>query len=68
MSVIPIQINGKKIKTLHVPALDDEQEKAWLYATLYNDIDIRANMGIMKLTKIVYVPHTLVNLLCSVGE
>ena len=60
---MPVQINGKMIKSVMIPDhLSSTQEYEFLYAALYNDMDIRALVG-LSLKKVVHVPRKLVNLI-----
>lgn len=68
MMKIPIQVNGKLIKNVAVPeGLSTKQEYDFLYAALYNDIDIRAAVG-LNLKAVVHVLHKSVNLLTKESQ
>ena len=60
---ILVQVDDRPIKEVDIPdGLSNKQEYEFLYAGLYNDTDVRSNIG-TQLKKVVYVPGKFVNLL-----
>jgi len=60
---ITIQVDGKLLKNISIPdGLSTKHEYEFLYAALYNDIDVRKAIG-SKLKKVEHTPGKILNLI-----